>query len=103
MPVPSTLLSDAPLDRFTTIRVGGNADYLAEPASSRGVVSVLRWAEAEGLPVAVVGKGSNLVVDDAGFRGVARPFPGRSCARPTTVSAAWNSAPASREPSAGPS
>lgn len=70
MPMPPPLVRDAPLDRFTTIRVGGTTDWLAEPTSSRGVVAVLAWAAAEGLPVAVVGKGSNLVVDDAGFRGV---------------------------------
>lgn len=70
MQVPPNLIPDAPLDRFTTIRVGGTADYLAEPASSRAVVQVLRWAADQGLPIAVVGKGSNLVVDDAGFRGV---------------------------------
>ncbi len=70
MQVPSTLVADAALDRFTTIRVGGTADFLCEPASSRGVVEVLRWAQEQGLAVAVVGKGSNLVVDDAGFRGV---------------------------------
>ncbi len=70
MQVPANLIPDSPLDRFTTIRVGGTADYLCEPASSRAVVEVLRWAAQEGLPIAVVGKGSNLVVDDAGFRGV---------------------------------
>lgn len=70
MRMPAHLVPDAPLDRFTTIRVGGTADFLAEPASSRSVVAVLGWAEHENLPVAVVGKGSNLVVDDEGFRGV---------------------------------
>lgn len=70
MDLPSSVVRDAPLDRFTTIRVGGNADYLAEPVSSRAVVELLAWADQRGLPVAVVGKGSNLVVDDEGFRGV---------------------------------
>lgn len=70
MQVPPNLVSDAPLDRFTTIRVGGTADWFAEPVSSRGVVRLLAWAEAQELPVAIVGKGSNLVVDDAGFRGL---------------------------------
>lgn len=71
MQAPPNLVRDAPLDRFTTIRVGGTADWLAEPCSSRAVVDVLAWAEERSLPVAVLGKGSNLVVDDDGFRGVA--------------------------------
>ncbi len=71
---PHGLVRDAPLDRLTTIRVGGAADWYAEPRGSRAVVDLLAWARGGGLPVAVVGKGSNLIVDDAGFRGlVIRP------------------------------
>lgn len=70
MPVPPNVIPDAPLGRFSTIRVGGNADYLTEPRSSRAVIEILRWVEDEGLPIAVIGRGSNLLVDDEGFRGV---------------------------------
>ncbi len=68
--IPDGLVRDAPLDRLTTIRVGGAADWYAEPRGSRAVVALLAWAKREGVPVAVVGKGSNLIVDDAGFRGL---------------------------------
>ena len=63
-------LADAPLAPLTTIRVGGPADWLARVTSSRAVVAHLGWAERRGLPVAVVGRGSNLLVADAGFRGL---------------------------------
>ena len=42
------LVADAPLARFTTIRVGGNADWLAEPGSARAVTAALAWARDAG-------------------------------------------------------
>jgi UDP-N-acetylmuramate dehydrogenase len=60
-----------PLARFTTVRTGGAADFFAHPRDLDGLVSVLRWADSEGLAVGVIGSGSNLLVADAGFRGLA--------------------------------
>jgi UDP-N-acetylmuramate dehydrogenase len=59
-----------PLARFTTVRTGGAADWFAHPRDLDGLVSVLRWADAEGLAIGVIGSGSNLLVSDAGFRGL---------------------------------
>lgn len=67
---PAGVQSDYPLERLTTIRVGGPADFFAEPASVDEVVELLAWAKEEGLRVGVVGSGSNLLVADAGFRGL---------------------------------
>jgi UDP-N-acetylenolpyruvoylglucosamine reductase len=67
----------APLAPLTTIRVGGPADWLCRASSFRSVVAALGWAEERGLPVAVVGRGSNLVVADEGFRGVVLRLTGR--------------------------
>lgn len=71
------LVPNAPLARFTTIRVGGNADWLAETQSARAVTAALAWARDAGVPVAIVGKGSNLLVDDTGFRGLVIRLRGR--------------------------
>jgi UDP-N-acetylmuramate dehydrogenase len=71
------LVADAPLARFTTIRVGGKADWLAEPGSARAVTAALAWARDADVPVAIVGKGSNLLIDDAGFRGLVIRLRGR--------------------------
>lgn len=76
-PNPPELRPNAPIDRFTTIRVGGTADWLAEPGSFRAVSAVLAWARDADVPVAVVGKGSNLLVDDEGFRGLVIRLRGR--------------------------
>ena len=70
MSAPSGVKRDYSLARLTTIRAGGSADYFARPESERGVIDLLAWAEREGLPVGVVGSGSNLLVSDDGFRGL---------------------------------
>lgn len=72
-----SLIPDAPLAPLTTIRVGGTADHLARAASFADVVASLAWARERDLPVAVVGRGSNLLVADAGFRGLALRLVGR--------------------------
>lgn len=61
---------DAPLAPLTTIRVGGPADGLVAARWSRQVGAALAWAARAGMPVAVVGRGSNLLVSDGGFRGL---------------------------------
>jgi UDP-N-acetylmuramate dehydrogenase len=57
--------------RFTTLGTGGPARWFARPASVDELVGLLTWAEDEGLPAAPVGLGSNLLVADAGFAGLA--------------------------------
>lgn len=75
--LPRDLARDVSLAPFTTIRVGGTADALCVARSFREVTAALAWAREEGMPVAVVGKGSNLLVDDAGFRGMVLRLAGR--------------------------
>jgi UDP-N-acetylenolpyruvoylglucosamine reductase len=67
---------DFPLARLTTVRTGGAADWFARPATEADLVAALGWAEAEGLQVGMVGSGSNLLVADAGFRGLALKLDG---------------------------
>jgi UDP-N-acetylmuramate dehydrogenase len=62
--------ADAPLAPMTTLRVGGPADRLAEPHSRQELLAVLAAARDAGLPWLVIGNGSNLVVADAGVRGL---------------------------------
>jgi UDP-N-acetylmuramate dehydrogenase len=68
---PEGVKAGHPLARFTTVRTGGAADWFAHPRDVDGLVSVLRWADSEGIAVGVIGSGSNLLVADAGFRGLA--------------------------------
>jgi UDP-N-acetylenolpyruvoylglucosamine reductase len=58
------------LARLTTIRTGGPADFFARPDSHERLAEVLAWAAEAEIEVGVVGSGSNLLVADAGFRGL---------------------------------
>ena len=70
MTLPEGIGRDYPLSRLTTIRAGGSADFFARPETEAHVIELLAWAEQEGLPVGVVGSGSNLLVSDEGYRGL---------------------------------
>ncbi|MBV9213793.1 MAG: UDP-N-acetylmuramate dehydrogenase [Actinobacteria bacterium] len=70
MTAPPGVERDFPLARLTTIRTGGPADWFATAGDPGRLVSLLAWARDEGLPVGVVGSGSNLLVADDGFRGL---------------------------------
>src|SRR2546427_7189340 len=59
-----------PLARRTTLRVGGPADIYVEPASESDLGTVLAFCGEHKLPCFVLGRGSNLLVKDGGFRGV---------------------------------
>jgi len=67
---PGGVQRDFPLSRLTTIRTGGAAELFARPGSIEELETVLAWAGQEGHPVGVVGSGSNLLVADAGVRGL---------------------------------
>jgi len=64
------VIEHAPLGSRTTMGVGGAARYLVDARSESDVVEALAWARGRGVPVRVLGGGSNLVVDDAGFDGL---------------------------------
>ncbi|HET9623382.1 MAG TPA: UDP-N-acetylmuramate dehydrogenase [Kofleriaceae bacterium] len=61
---------DEPMRRHTTLKIGGPADAFAEPTSAAGVAALARACRELGVPITVVGGGSNLLVHDAGVRGV---------------------------------
>jgi UDP-N-acetylmuramate dehydrogenase len=67
---PPGVQRDYPLARLTTIRTGGPAELFARAGSHEELVRLLGWAAEEGLEVGVVGSGSNLLVADAGVRGL---------------------------------
>jgi len=62
---------DAPLGALTTYRVGGPAALLARVEDEAALEAVVAAVVATGIDVVVVGKGSNLLVADAGFAGLA--------------------------------
>ena len=61
---------NAPMRDFTTLRLGGPADWLITPRSVRELVQMLAEARDNEIPVTVIGHGSNLLVMDGGIRGL---------------------------------
>ena len=68
--LPDGVQRDFPLARLTTIRAGGRAELFARPGSVQALHQLLAWAGEHGLEVGVVGSGSNLLIADAGVRGL---------------------------------
>ena len=64
------MLRDAPMRDYTTLKLGGPADYMALPASGEEVAELLKEAGDRGMPVTVLGHGSNVLVLDGGIRGL---------------------------------
>ena len=67
----SLATADTPLGPLTTYRLGGPAALLVKPATIADLVLVAEAREVSGLPVLVVGPGSNMLIADDGFPGIA--------------------------------
>lgn len=63
-------LVNEPMSEHTTLKLGGPADFLAFPRSAEEIAALFAEAGAYGLPVTVIGHGSNLLVRDGGIRGL---------------------------------
>lgn len=64
------VLRDEPLRLHTTLKIGGPADFLVKPESEEELRAVLELCHTHKMPCFVLGNGSNLLVSDAGYRGV---------------------------------
>ncbi len=60
---------DHPLAPETWLRIGGPAEWLVEPHTVEQLREVVRRCRGESVPIRVLGKGANLLVDDAGVKG----------------------------------
>ncbi len=61
---------DEPLARFTTMRVGGPADLFATVHNIHELRAIVRFARSRGIPLTLLGRGSDVVIADAGIRGL---------------------------------
>lgn len=61
---------DEPLSLHTTLGIGGPADIFYETVDSGDLIKAVRLARSYGVPVTVVGGGSNILVSDKGIRGL---------------------------------
>lgn len=69
--IPSEkILINEPMKNHTSFKIGGSADLFIRPSNSSELKEILQIASQHDIPFYVMGNGSNLLVDDAGFRGL---------------------------------
>ena len=64
------MIRNAEMSQYTTLRLGGPADWLAFPRSREEIAAMYAEAGDAGIPVTIIGHGSNLLVLDGGIRGL---------------------------------
>jgi len=64
------VLREEPLRLHTTLKIGGPADFLVKPESEEELSALLQCCKRYAVPRFILGNGSNLLVSDAGYRGV---------------------------------
>src|SRR5713226_4827598 len=64
-----TVKLDEPLTRYTTMKIGGPADYFLDVETSGALIETLKLLDAHRIPFCLLGKGSNVLVSDLGIRG----------------------------------
>ncbi len=69
-PDPAAVHADHPLAPLTTFGIGGPADYFATAGSTSALIALLDAAHTADLPITVLGESSNVLIGDAGVRGL---------------------------------
>ncbi|MBZ8180419.1 UDP-N-acetylmuramate dehydrogenase [Oscillatoria salina] len=64
------ILPDISLANLTSFRVGGPAEWYVAPRNSEQLQASFEWAQAQNLPLTLLGAGSNLLVSDRGIPGL---------------------------------
>jgi UDP-N-acetylmuramate dehydrogenase len=67
---PMQITENQPLAPFTTFGIGGAARWFAQALSEADIAEACDWARARGLPLFVLGGGSNVLISDRGFHGL---------------------------------
>lgn len=64
------ILENVPLSTHSTMRLGGNAAFLTDVTSRQDITNAVAWAKERGLPIMMIGEGSNIIWDDDGYPGL---------------------------------
>lgn len=62
--------TNIPLKNYTTMRLGGNARFMTEARSVEDLAAIYHNGKQQGLPMFILGGGSNIIVRDEGFNGI---------------------------------
>jgi UDP-N-acetylmuramate dehydrogenase len=57
-----------PMAKYTSMRVGGPADYYVEPVDKKDLIEIVSYFEKNSYPYMMLGRGSNMIVSDEGIR-----------------------------------
>ncbi len=66
----TTIYKNEPMSKHTSFKIGGNADIYIKVKSIEEIVKIKEYAKKNGIPVTVIGNGSNILVRDSGIRGI---------------------------------
>lgn len=66
-----------PMKKYTTLKVGGEADVIVIPENVEDVITTLNFAKENNIKVTIIGNGSKLLVKDSGIRGIVIRFGSR--------------------------
>jgi len=58
------------LKKYTTFKIGGPAEYFVEVKTVEDLQAALKWAEENKQPIKIIGGGSNMLISDAGLKGL---------------------------------
>ncbi len=68
--MPKNIRQSVPLRDYTTLGVGGLAEYFVDVTSQAELIEVVSWAQEQGHAIILLGGGSNVLVSDVGVRGL---------------------------------
>ncbi|MBI4358683.1 MAG: UDP-N-acetylmuramate dehydrogenase [Candidatus Omnitrophica bacterium] len=67
----TSIRTEVPLTSYSTFKIGGPARFFAEPRTREELFQVLEFQKAEGVSLLILGRGSNVLISDDGFSGLA--------------------------------
>ena len=56
------------LASFTTLKVGGPAEWIGEPTNIKELTALISWSKQKKIPCQIIGAGSNLLISDDGIK-----------------------------------
>ena len=65
-----SVLENEPMSKHTSFKIGGVADFYVKPSNLEQIRFVLELSRNNGIPLTIVGNGTNLLVSDNGIRGI---------------------------------
>lgn len=74
LPISFGVEQDIPLSELTSFRVGGKARLVIRPYSYKAIAEAVSFAKRQGMPIALLGRGTNILASDAGFDGMVIRF-----------------------------